>query len=240
MGSGRQRCWFTVLTSDELFTEVGLDDSPPSAVFQNAFASNSTSTSIQLATNLPTTEVPIYINMYFSEVAVLDSTEIRSFELRIDGKSSSKPFIPVYAKAGEMVLSNETASSRTNFTLATTSDSTLPPLINALEVFTVSDELTDGTNSDDVDGLVALQREFDVLGDWGGDPCLPAPYSWYWINCTSGSTPRVTALHLGSFGLSGLLPDFSSMTSLEIIDLHNNSLIGSIPEFLGTLRIELV
>ncbi|XP_038993038.1 probable LRR receptor-like serine/threonine-protein kinase At1g05700 [Hibiscus syriacus] len=226
---------FTVLTSAELFTEVGIDDSPPSAVFQNAFAADSTSTSIRLGTNLPATEVPVYMNMYFSEVSVLDSTEIRSFELRINGKSSSKPFIPVYAKAGEMVLTNETASSSTNFTLAATSDSTLPPLINALEVFTVSDELTDGTNSDDVDGLVALQREFDVLGDWGGDPCLPAPYSWDWINCTSGSTPRVTALYLGSFGLSGLLPDFSSMTSLEIIDLHNNTLIGSIPEFLGSL-----
>ncbi|GMI81811.1 hypothetical protein like AT4G29990 [Hibiscus trionum] len=106
---------------------------------------------------------------------------------------------------------------------------------HALEVFAVSDELTDGTNSDDVDGLVSLQGQFDALGDWGGDPCLPSPYSWDWINCTSDSTPRVTALHLGSFGLSGLLPDFSSMTSLEIIDMHNNSLIGSIPEFLGTL-----
>ncbi|KAK8581517.1 hypothetical protein V6N13_144539 [Hibiscus sabdariffa] len=225
----------TVLTSDEILVDVGLDDSPPSAVFLNAFSTASTSTSMRLGTDLPTTKVPIYMNMYFSEVSVLDSTETRSIELQIDGTPSSKPFIPVYGKAGEMTLTNVTASSSTNFTLAAASGSTLPPLINALEVFAVSDELTDGTNSADVEGLVSLQRQFDVLGDWGGDPCLPSPYSWEWINCTSGSTPRVTALYLGSFGLSGLLPDFSSMTSLEIIDLHNNSLTGSIPEFLGTL-----
>ncbi|XVE79664.1 hypothetical protein DITRI_Ditri14bG0076100 [Diplodiscus trichospermus] len=226
---------FTVLTSDESLIEVSLDDNPPQALFQNAFATNSTSTSIRLATNLPTTEVPIYMNMYFSEVLVLDSTQKRSFELYVDGKSSSDLFIPAYGKAGEMYLTNFTASSNTTFSLVASSDSTLSPLINALEVFTVTDELTDGTNSDDVDGLVALQNEFDVLGDWGGDPCLPSPYSWDWINCTSASTPRVTALHLGSFDLSGILPDLSSMTALEIIDLHNNSLIGSIPEFLGTL-----
>ncbi|KAK6271910.1 hypothetical protein POUND7_008993 [Theobroma cacao] len=226
---------FTVLTSDESFIDVSLDDDPPGAVFKNAFAPNSTSISIQLGTNLPATEVPIYMNMYFSEVSVLDSTQRRSFQLYIDGKSTSNPFIPSYGKAGEMYLANFSASSNTNFSLVATSVSTLPPLINALEVFTVSDELTDGTNRDDVEGLASLQNEFNVLGDWGGDPCLPSPYSWDWINCTSASTPRVTALYLGSFGLSGFLPDFSSMTALEIIDLHNNSLIGSIPEFLGTL-----
>ncbi|PPD88497.1 hypothetical protein GOBAR_DD14586 [Gossypium barbadense] len=197
---------FTVLTSDETFIEVSLDDSPPRALFQNAFATDNTSTSIQLGTNLPTTKVPVYMNIYYSE-----------------------------ASQEKFTLYNLTANSDTTFSLAASPDSTLPPLINALEVFTVSDELTDGTNSDDVEGLASLQDEFNVLKDWGGDPCLPSPYSWDWINCTSGSTPRVTALYLGSFGLSGVLPDFSSMTSLEIIDLHNNSLIGSIPEFLGTL-----
>ncbi|XVF68670.1 hypothetical protein PTKIN_Ptkin11bG0020100 [Pterospermum kingtungense] len=226
---------FTVLTSDESIIEVSLDDGPPQAVFQNAFATNSTSMSITLGTNLPTTEVPMYMNMYFSEVSVLDSTQKRSFELYIDGKPNSNPIIPVYGAAKEMYLANYTASSNTTFSLVASSDSTLPPLINALEVFTISDVLTDGTNSNDVEGLVSLQKEFTVLGDWGGDPCLPSPYSWDWINCTSASTPRVTALYLGSFGLSGFLPDFSSMTALEIIDLHNNSLIGSIPDFLGTL-----
>ncbi|XWS28898.1 hypothetical protein CRYUN_Cryun25bG0111300 [Craigia yunnanensis] len=134
---------FTVLTSDESLIEVSLDDNPPRAVFQNAFATNSTSISITLGTNLPTTEVPIHMNMYFSEVSVLDSTQKRSFELYIDGNPSSNPFTPVYGKAGEM--------------------------------------------------------------------------------------------YLGSFGLFGYLPDLTSMTALEIIDLHNNSLIGPIPEFLGTL-----
>ncbi|KAK2987720.1 hypothetical protein RJ640_015385 [Escallonia rubra] len=43
-----------------------------------------------------------------------------------------------------------------------------------------------------------------------------------------------TIRDLSSFGLFGLLPDFSSMDAIETIDLHNNSLVGAIPDFLGT------
>lgn len=45
-----------------------------------------------------------------------------------------------------------------------------------------------------VDGLDSLRDAFAKLQDWGGDPCLPAPYSWDWIECSNDSTPRVTAL----------------------------------------------
>nr|GEX69517.1 malectin-like carbohydrate-binding domain-containing protein [Tanacetum cinerariifolium] len=41
--------------------------------------------------------------------------------------------------------------------------------------------------------------------------------------------------NLASFDLSGSLPDISSMDALMIIDLHNNSLSGTIPSFLGTM-----
>ncbi|XVF05591.1 hypothetical protein REPUB_Repub05bG0185900 [Reevesia pubescens] len=209
---------FTVLTNDEFVVDVSLDDYPPKAVFQNAFTTNRTSISISLGTNLPTTKVPIYMNMYFVEVSELGSTEKRSFELYVDGKSSSDPFIPSYEKAGQMSLTNFTASSNTTFSLVASSDSTLPPLINALEVFTISDELTDGTNSDDVEGLVSLQNEFNVLDD-----------------TFMGLDQLHICLHTPSNSIVSFLPDFSSMTALEIIDLHNNSLLGSIPEFLGTL-----
>lgn len=45
-----------------------------------------------------------------------------------------------------------------------------------------------------VEGLVSLQKAFGVLQEWGGDPCLPVPYSWEWINCNDDATPRVTSL----------------------------------------------
>ncbi|KAJ6883631.1 hypothetical protein NC652_030768 [Populus alba x Populus x berolinensis] len=128
----------------------------------------------------------------------------------IDNNPKSEPVIPPYGKVTEMLI-NYTASSNTSFSLVSTLDSTLPPLINAMEVFSVSDPLVVGTNSKDdnfscrsVGGLVDLQTQFSVLQ--GRD--------------------------LSSFGLSGQLLDFSSMDSLVAIDLHNNSLSGPIPDFL--------
>jgi hypothetical protein len=45
-----------------------------------------------------------------------------------------------------------------------------------------------------VEGLLELIFAFEVLVDWSGDPCLPYPYNWDWIKCTSDAKPRVIAL----------------------------------------------
>lgn len=45
-----------------------------------------------------------------------------------------------------------------------------------------------------VEGLLQLKLAFEVLVDWSGDPCLPYPYNWDWIKCTTDAKPRVIAL----------------------------------------------
>ncbi|KAK9940343.1 hypothetical protein M0R45_017009 [Rubus argutus] len=202
---------------------------------QTAITTSKTSQYLVLGTGLPSVEVPIYITMFFSEVSLLDSTNTRSFQIFIDDKSPSDPIIPIYGGVTEMYIANRTASANTSISLVATSDSTLPPLINAMEVYYVQGPLTDGTDSKDVEGLAALQQKFSLLQEWTGDPCLPSPYTWDWVNCNTDNIPRVTALYLNGYGLSGQLPDFSSMDALVTIDMHNNSLSGAIPSFLGTL-----
>lgn len=36
--------------------------------------------------------------------------------------------------------------------------------------------------------------QFEVLQKWSGDPCLPLNYTWEWVECSSDTIPRVTAL----------------------------------------------
>ncbi|XP_020423107.1 uncharacterized protein At1g24485 [Prunus persica] len=223
------------VTTDAQTIDTSVPDQPPVAAFQYGITTSKTSEAILLVTDLPPVEVPIYIIMYFSEVTELDSTQTRSFEIYIDGKSHFDPIVPAYGSVVEMSITNISASSNTSFSLVATSDSTLPPLINAMEVYYVSGPITDGTDSKDVAGLATLQDKFSTLQEWTGDPCLPSPFTWDWVNCSADDTPRVTALYLSGFGLSGQLPEFSSLDALQTIDLHNNSLSGSIPDFLGTL-----
>ncbi|XP_042510857.1 probable LRR receptor-like serine/threonine-protein kinase At1g05700 [Macadamia integrifolia] len=225
------------VTSDILIIDTALClDFPPTTVLRNALTTENIPI-LFLGTHLPITPVPFYINMYFLELYSLDyNTQLRSFTIDMDSSPiNPKPIFPYYGAGTEIYIVNGTASSNDTFALVSTNNSTLPPLINAMEVFIVSGPLTDGTNSDDVQQLSLLQTQFSVLAEWSGDPCLPAPYTWEWVACTSDAMPRITALLLSGFGLSGTLPDFSSMVALQTIDLHNNSLTGEIPSFLGDL-----
>ncbi|KAG9453803.1 hypothetical protein H6P81_006707 [Aristolochia fimbriata] len=225
----------TAVSSDSLVMLTDAADQPPSRVMQTALTTSTSSGSILLKPNLGEEEVPAYINMYFAEMSELDSTtQKREFVVRV-GNESSDPVKPPYQGATETTFFNLTASGNTSITLEPTATSTLPPIISAMEVFVVS-PLAEGTNSDDMDALSVLQEQFKQLQEWSGDPCLPVKFPWEWVACSSDEIPRITALHLDGFDLSGPLPDFSGLTALETIDMHNNSLTGEIPDFLGTFR----
>ncbi|XP_028805526.1 probable LRR receptor-like serine/threonine-protein kinase At5g59680 [Neltuma alba] len=210
------------------------EDQPPLSVLRTATTTTGTLWGIVLNTDLPSTSQPIYITAYFSEVTRLRSNETRSIQVEINQVPYSQPFVPPFGAVSELRITNRTANSNTSVAVFADRSSNLPPLLNAYEVYTVSGALTDGTDNDDVEGLAALQRNFGMLQKWSGDPCLPSSFSWEWLECNSDASPRVTTLNLGGYGLSGPLPDFSSMTDLETIDLHNNSLSGPIPSFLGS------
>jgi hypothetical protein len=115
---------------------------------QNAITTSSLSQSLTYIPDFADKKTAIYMNLYFSEVTDLDTTQKRSFRIYIDNNPKSEPIIPPYGKVTEMLI-NYTASSNTSFSLVSTLDSTLPPLINAMEVFSVSDPLVVGTNSKD-------------------------------------------------------------------------------------------
>ncbi|GMN44170.1 hypothetical protein TIFTF001_013372 [Ficus carica] len=129
----------------------------------------------------------------------------------------------------EVSVTNISASSQTSFTLRPTSDSTLPPLINAFEVYEMGNSLTLGTDARDMEGLVILQISFEILMEWSGDPCLSSAYAWKWVECSKDNIRRVISLNLSSFGLFRSLPDFSSMDALVTMDLSDNRFNGTIP-----------
>lgn len=135
------------VTGDALYIAIYLADNPPQEVLQNAIATSSTPDKLILASGFPSNVNSVYLTMYFSEPT--EVTETRSFKLYIDNQASSDSIIPTYEVAQEFV-GNLNVSSNTTFSLVATTDSALPPLINAMELFYVNkDQLTDGTHTDD-------------------------------------------------------------------------------------------
>lgn len=137
------------MASQALSINITTNNSPPTAVLKNAVVSASTSHIIILFTDLPAKPTPVYIATYFSEVLLLNPTQKRSFQLCIDDKPISDPIIPPFASASEAYVTNRIASASNSFSLRATSDSTLPPVVNAMEIYTVSNPLTNGTNVKD-------------------------------------------------------------------------------------------
>ncbi|KAB1212178.1 hypothetical protein CJ030_MR5G001740 [Morella rubra] len=225
------------------------EDQPPQAVLRNAIASTSTMVPVVLDiartstmgpaildTNVPGEKI-FYIAIYFSEVIQLELSHKRSIQIYIDNDPYNlDPIIPPFGSVLEVPITNLTAFLNTTITVWAASNSTLPPLINAYEVYAVFKAQPSGTNSKDVQGLVALQNAFNDLQQYTGDPCLPPPHWWEWVHCSTGAMPRIIGLNLSSSGLAGSLPDFSSMDALQRIDFSQNSLNGPIPEFLGSFR----
>ncbi|XP_026439446.1 probable LRR receptor-like serine/threonine-protein kinase At1g05700 isoform X2 [Papaver somniferum] len=220
---------------------VGTDDKPPEAVLRTALTPLNSSENISMTFTI-NRKVPIIGKAYFSEVIKLNSTQKRSFNIVVNNHLDTtiifpkNPVIPPYGGVLEVNMINVTTfNSSFSLDFVRTNDSTLPPLISALEWYTFGETLVEGTNPDDVKALGVLKKSFIQLQDWNGDPCLPSPYTWDWVGCDSDTdSPRITALYLNDLGLVGALPDFSDMSALKTIILRNNSLMGEIPRFLGS------
>ncbi|KAL8029896.1 hypothetical protein ABFS82_14G248900 [Erythranthe guttata] len=219
---------------------VGYGDGPPPAVLKHAVtcAAPPNYMAISIGESFPFNR-PAYYIAYFSEVTQLKPNQNRSFRIQIDNGRYSQPILPPYGAYKEQFGYNITFSEKSKIYISPTGDSTLPPLINALEIFSVGKALINGTDDKDVEGLASLQKAFPVLQQWTGDPCLPDLHTWEWVYCDYYNykpRPRVIELHLGGYGLSGVIPDFSSMDVLYGVDLSHNSLKGPVPDFFTRLR----
>jgi hypothetical protein len=79
-----------------------------------------------------------YIYLHFAEVVQLVFNQSRSFNVSLNGKYWSGPLVPDYLSTTTLYSSSAiTGSKRYEFSIFKTETSTLPPLINAIEIHSV-------------------------------------------------------------------------------------------------------
>ncbi|KAK9281052.1 hypothetical protein L1049_003944 [Liquidambar formosana] len=177
-----------------------------------------------------------YIYMHFAELV---DNQYREFNISLNGNSWVDQLVPQY-------LSTTTAYTRTpanaenfEFSLQKTQNSTLPPLINAMEIYVVKGFLQSQTDQGDVNAIMSIKSTYGVnRNSWQGDPCAPQAYSWDSLNCSyeGYDPPRIISLNLSSSGLSGeISSSISNLKLIQYLDLSNNSLTGPVPAFLSQL-----
>ncbi|AEE27878.1 unnamed protein product [Arabidopsis thaliana] len=184
--------------------------------------------------------VRYFVYMHFAEVEDLSlkPNQTREFDISINGVTVAAGFSPKYLQTNTFFLNPE-SQSKIAFSLVRTPKSTLPPIVNALEIYVANSFSQSLTNQEDGDAVTSLKTSYKVKKNWHGDPCLPNDYIWEGLNCSYDSLtpPRITSLNLSSSGLTGhISSSFSNLTMIQELDLSNNGLTGDIPEFLSKLK----
>lgn len=99
--------------------------------------------------------------MYFSEPGPLASNAVRQFYINIDGELWYKEGCTPYYLYSAGVYNTDPygGSIRYNVSINATANSTLPPIINAVELFTLISTANVGTNSQDGTSSIHVDRQ---------------------------------------------------------------------------------
>ncbi|KAL0562314.1 hypothetical protein IC582_002766 [Cucumis melo] len=181
-----------------------------------------------------------YVYMHFAEVENLLANQTRGFNITYSGRLWYGPLITSYLSAQTVYSTRPltTPKDKHLFSLIPIENSTHPPIINAMEIYSVIDLSELASDQGDVDAITSIKSTYGIVRDWAGDPCVPRAYPWEGIDCTktNETAPRIVSLNLSSSGLTGeISQSIKNLQMLEILDLSNNDLTGNIPDFLSNL-----
>ncbi|KAJ9692161.1 hypothetical protein PVL29_011301 [Vitis rotundifolia] len=182
-----------------------------------------------------------YIYTHFAEVEELNEGELREFTISLNDDESwgGGAFTPSYMSSATLSSINSASGSTANkmlFTMKKTGRSTRPPIINAMEVYSIKDFSQSSTLQGDVDAIKKIKSVYRMSRNWQGDPCLPESYQWTGLSCSKSGSPSIISLNLSSSNLTGKIDSsFSTLTSLQYLDLSYNNLTGEIPDYLAEL-----
>ncbi|ESQ37355.1 hypothetical protein EUTSA_v10002794mg [Eutrema salsugineum] len=221
---------------------------PPQAVLKVAATPTKLDAPLTISWSLENPDDQIYMYRHFAEIQVIKANDTREFDYLLNGETINiKAISPKFLEIETMLttIPKECIGGNCRMQLIKTSRSTLPPLLNGFEVYSVLQLPQLQTNESEV---VAIKNISSTYGlnriSWQGDPCVPIQFSWDGLNCSNtniSSPPRIISLSLSSSGLTGtILSEFQNLTHLEILDLSNNTLSGMVPEFLASMKSLLV
>jgi hypothetical protein len=108
---------------------------PPSAVMNTAATPADANSSLDFYLAVPPDGY--YVYMHFAEVEGLLGHQYRAFNIYLNGEFWYGPVVPLYLYTSYVYSPSPITAGKNQFSLRKTKNSTLPPIINAIEVYEV-------------------------------------------------------------------------------------------------------
>ncbi|XP_019191300.1 PREDICTED: probable LRR receptor-like serine/threonine-protein kinase At1g67720 [Ipomoea nil] len=222
---------------------VGSTELPPQKVMQTAVVGRNGSLTYRL--NLDGFPGFGWAYTYFAEIEDLGPRDTRKFRLVLPGNPDiSKAVVDIQENAHgkyrvyEPGYDNLSFPFVLSFRFGKTSDSTMGPLLNAMEINKYVERNDGSLDGPVITGLISRYASLPWAQE-GGDPCLPVP--WSWVQCDSSPRPRITSIKLSGKNLTGDIPsEFTRLSSLTELWLDGNSLTGPLPDFSGCPNLQII
>uniref|UniRef100_A0A0E0G191 non-specific serine/threonine protein kinase n=1 Tax=Oryza nivara TaxID=4536 RepID=A0A0E0G191_ORYNI len=212
----------------------------PSAVMQSAATVNSSRINFTWDPSDPSVNISskYFFVLYFSELQSVPSNGLRQFDIIVNNNTwNTQPYTPPFLFADSLSGTVQGLASY-SVSLVATKNATLPPILNAMEMYLVKPLTEFATDPRDARAMMEVQQNYDVKKNWMGDPCAPKAFAWEGLNCSypPADSSKITSLNLSSSGLAGSIATyFGDLKSLQYLDLSHNNMSGPIPNFLGQL-----
>ncbi|XP_076881829.1 putative leucine-rich repeat receptor-like protein kinase At2g19210 [Bidens hawaiensis] len=228
-------------TFDKVSTALFTTIDPPSEVMSDAITPKYPQESFNINWTPDHTTDKFFMYMHFAEIEILKRNQKREFNIFLNGNLSYGPFFPLNHSTTTIYSTEpEFIAPKYTLTINKTKNSTLPPIINALELYTLKQLPQNQTNDQDVAALLSIKSAYKInTKNWQGDPCTPQEFVWEGIGCSNNDTesPRIVSLNLSTSGLNGGIdPGIANLTMIHTLDLSNNNLTGTVTNFLSSLK----
>ncbi|KAI3671615.1 hypothetical protein L1987_87354 [Smallanthus sonchifolius] len=168
---------------------------PPSRVMSTAITPTYPTDTFNIEWNERSHGDKFFVYLHFAEIETLKINQKREFNIYLNGNLTFGPISPlnhstttVYSTEPEIVAPTYT------LTINKTKNSTLPPIVNALELYTLKQLPQKQTYDQDAAALWSIKSTYRLTKNWQGDPCTPQEFAWNGLRCSSDDkdSPRIT------------------------------------------------
>ncbi|KAJ8638577.1 hypothetical protein MRB53_012844 [Persea americana] len=172
-----------------------------------------------------------HVYLHFAELELLGPDVVSEFTVCCGDSCRGEPVRPEYLVT-TTIQTPQPLSGQDDYScsIKKTPRSTLPPILNAIEIFTISQLTEKPTREWEVEAMFDIRETYKVERNWMGDPCVPKIYFWDGLTCkyTLSDAPTIISLNLSSTRLKGeIAASLANLTSIQSFVDNNPDLCVS-------------